>query len=37
MTGIDRVDIHFIHVKSPHADALLFSTEVRAAFKSVRN
>src|SRR5947207_12278102 len=22
MTGIDGVDIHFIHVKSPHADAL---------------
>src|SRR5580693_3177852 len=22
MTGIDGVDIHFVHVKSPHADAL---------------
>ena len=36
ITEIDGVDIHFIHVRSPHENALLPRPARRAAFKSQR-
>ena len=35
-TEIDGVDIHFIHVRSPHQEPELFTAEVRAAFRPLR-
>jgi hypothetical protein len=38
ITEIDGLDIHFIHVRSKHENALpIFFEEVRASFRSLRS